>query len=511
MLKKVTKNISLVSFGTGISMFLGFIRDILVANFFGTSALLEAFVVSFRIPNLFRSILGEGFSDSVATPILSEHQDDRKRLFKAGSHMLLFSGITLLALTLLGMIFTRFFVTLLAPGFLKDPYKFSLTVSYSRITFLYLFFIGLSVNSFAILYSLKKFFIPAVTPALLNIVFIIGLLFFVKAFKSYILIICVVGGGVLQLLVPFLVLKKSGFIFEFKPKQIFKDNSLIRMLKLMPARVVSGIVYQLSVVIDTALASFSQIVGNGAVAALFFANPYIHLPMAMFIHSISRVAVVDLSFYQKENNFTDFRKLFVFSFQNVIFFIVPITMLYLFLSGPIIEVILYRGGFDRSSWQMTSMVLFFYSLGLFFFCGIKFLVNCFYALKDTKTPAKVTLASLLLNIFLSVCLMYPLKVGGIALGSSLAAVFNFFFLFYFFNRRIGKMDWQDTKSQLIKIILLSFIAAGISRLLWDSLSFNKYLKMAIALSSAGMIFLGGGYMSGIKQVAYLKKWIFAKR
>lgn len=511
MLKKVTKNISLISLGTGISMFLGFLRDILVANFFGTSVLLEAFVVSFRIPNLFRSILGEGFSDSVATPVLSEYQNDQQKLFKAGNHMLLFSGIALIVFTLLGIIFAKFFVTLLAPGFLNDPYKFFLTVSYSRITFLYLFFIGLSVNSFAILYSLKKFFIPAVTPALLNVVFIIGLLFFVKDFKNYILIICVVGGGVLQLLVPFLVLKKAGFIFEFKPTQIFRDSSLIRMLKLMPARIVSSIVYQLSVVIDTALASFSHIVGSGAVAALFFANPYIHLPMALFIHSISRVAVVDLSFYQKENNFSDFRKLFVFSFQNIIFFIVPTTMLYLFLSGPIIEVVLYRGGFDWHSWQMTSMVLFFYSLGLFFFCGIKFLVNCFYALKDTKTPAKVTLASLLLNVFLSICLMYPLKVGGIALGSSLAAVFNFSLLFYFFNKKIGRLDWQDTKSQLVKIILLSFLAAVVSRFIWDFLVFNKYLKMAIALSAAGFIFLGGGYLMGIKQIAYLKRWIFAKK
>ena len=245
MLKKVTKNISLISLGTGISMFLGFLRDILVANFFGTSVLLEAFVVSFRIPNLFRSILGEGFSDSVATPVLSEYQNDQQKLFKAGNHMLLFSGIALVVFTLLGIVFAKFFVTLLAPGFLNDPYKFFLTVSYSRITFLYLFFIGLSVNSFAILYSLKRFFIPAVTPALLNVVFIIGLLFFVKDFKNYILIICVVGGGVLQLLVPFLVLKKAGFIFEFKPTQIFRDSSLIRMLKLMPARIVSSIVYQL--------------------------------------------------------------------------------------------------------------------------------------------------------------------------------------------------------------------------------------------------------------------------
>jgi len=492
-------------------MILGFLRDILVANFFGTSAILEAFIVSFRIPNLFRSILGEGFSDSVATPILSEYQDDRQKLFKAGNNMLLFSGMALLVLTLLGIVFAEFFVRLLAPGFLNDPTKFSLTVSYTRITFSYLFFIGLSVNSFAILYSLKRFFIPAVTPAFLNLAFIIGLLFFIKVLKDYILIICVVSGGVLQLLIPFLALKRAGFIFKFKPAQIFRDSSLVRMLKLMPARVISSIAYQLSVIIDTALASFSQIVGNGAVAALFFANPYIHLPMALFIHSISRVAVVDLSYYQKQNNLSDFRKLFVFSFQNIIFLIIPITAVYLFLSGPIIEVVLYRGGFDLHSWQMTSAVLFFYSLGLFFFCGIKFLVNCFYALKDTKTPAKVTVVSLLLNIILSVWLMYPLKVGGIALGSSLAAVFNFSFLYYLLTKKIGPLDWQDTKSQLIKIIILSLLTGLASRFLWDFLVFNKYLKMAAVLPAAAVIFFGSGYFAGIKQVHYLKRWILAKK
>ena len=511
MLKKITKNISLLSFGTGISMFLGLVRDILIANLFGTSAILEAFIISFRIPNLFRSIFGEGFSDSVATPVLSEFKDDREKLFKVGQNLISLSAVVLLLFTALGMICAKFFVIVIAPGFLSDPYRLSMATSFTRITFLYLFFIGLSVNSFSILYVLKRFFVPSVTPAFLNISFIVGLLFLSRFFEQYILVACVLTGGVLQLIFPFWFLRKEGFRFGFNPKSILHDQTLKRMLKLFPPRLISSIVYQLSVVIDTILASFSQIVGAGAVAALWFANRYVHLPLALFVHAICRVAIVDFSYYHSQNNLVDFKKLFVFSFQNVIFFIVPVSVVYSFLSQPIISVVLMRGDFDTQSLAMTSSALFFYSFGLFFFCGIKLLVNSFYALKDTVTPAKITAISLAANVLFSLLLMFPLKIGGIALGSSLAAMLNFFILYRILVQKIGVFDWGDTRSQFIKVLLLSIIVVSVGRLLYDFLPFNRYMKALIAGVSCFSAFLMGGYFLRLKQIDFVKKWIFDRK
>ncbi|MBN3039786.1 MAG: oligosaccharide flippase family protein, partial [Candidatus Omnitrophica bacterium] len=222
MLKKITKNTSIVSLGTGISMLLGLVRDVLVAQFFGTTALLESFIVAFRLPNLFRSIFGEGFADSVATPVLSELNDNKKKLFETGNNLLSLCSVVLLFFTLLGVFFAKYLVMILAPGFVESAQKFSQTVSFARITFLYLFFIGLSVNSFALLYSLKRFFIPSITPAFLNVSFVIGLLFFSKFFENYILVVCVLSGGILQVILPFYALRKQGFQFKLNLKTFFK-------------------------------------------------------------------------------------------------------------------------------------------------------------------------------------------------------------------------------------------------------------------------------------------------
>ena len=510
MLKKVAKNTSIVSFGTGISMFLGFVREILIAYFFGTSALLEAFIVSFRIPSLFRSIFAEGFFDSVATPVFSEYQLQKKELFKTGRNLLSLSAAAVIIFTIIGILGSKFFVLILAPGFVKDPLKFSMAVSFTRITFFYLFFICLSVNSFSILYALKKFFIPAITPVFLNISFIVGILFFSQSLRSHILVYCVLVGGFLQTLFPFLALKREGFSFKPNFRGLFKDKILVRMLKLFPPRLISSIVYQLSVMVDTVFASFSSIVGEGAIAALWFANRYIHIPLALFIISICRVVIVDLSFYHSKKKTDAFNKLFVFSFQNVVFFITPIAIIYMFLSGPIIEVVLRRGSFSAYSSGITSSVLFFYSFGLFFFCGIKLLVNSFYALKDTATPAKVTATCLVLNVILSALLMFPLKIGGVALGSSLAAMVNFFILFRIFEKRVGPIDWDDTRSQFIKVVFISLLTAIIARLLWDHIQMQKYIKAIIVASSSFSVFLIGGLFLKLKQIDYLREHLLAK-
>jgi len=511
MLKRIIKNTYILGLGTLSSRVLGFIRDILIANFFGTTGILEAFIVSFRLPNIFRSVFAEGFSDSVATPILSEHQDDKERIFEIGNHLISLFAVILLVATILGIIFAKFLVTLIAPGFLAESFKFNLAVSFTRITFTYLFFIGLSANIISVLYSLKKFFIPAINPVFLNISFIVGIIFFSRSRESYILVVCVLVAGLIQLIFPFIFLKREGFILRFNFFKSLRNSEVIRMLKLFIPRVWSSIVYHLSVFIDTMFSSLVSIVGQGALASVYYANRLIQFPFALIALSISRVAIVDLSSYHHKGNMDDFKKLFVFSLQNIIFFIIPLVSFFLFASKDIINVIFTRGKFDINSLSMTASVLFFYSFGLFFFCGIKLLVNSFYALKDTTLPAKTATISLFINIILSAILMFPLKIGGVALASSLAAAFNFGLLYYWLIKRIGKIDFQNTKAQFLRILLLSIVIGITARVLLDSLTFNKYTNMLIVVISLLGIFIIGGYILGIKQINYLKKWALERK
>ncbi|MFH1504691.1 MAG: murein biosynthesis integral membrane protein MurJ [Candidatus Omnitrophota bacterium] len=507
--KKIIKNVVSSSAGTFISRFLGFTRDILIAGFFGTTPVLEAFLVAFRLPNLFRSILGEGFTDSIAIPILAEHR--KERIFSIANSLLSLFLAALSIVSLFGIILSKYLVILIAPGFASQPDKLSMTVSFTRIIFIYLLFIGISVNIKAVLFSLKKFFIPSLTPAFLNISFIIGVLFFSRFFENYILAICVVSGGVLQVIFPYIFLKKEGFILRLNFKNLLGDKDIIRMLKLFPPRIFSSVVYHLSVFLDTILCSFTLIAGSGAIAAIHYANRLIQLPLALITIPLCQVAIIDLSSYHKQGNMEEFKKLFVFSFQNIVFFTLPIVAVFLFIPQGIIDVIYRRAAFGEDSLNITSMVLFFYALGLFFFCLIKVMLNAFYALKDTLIPAKTTAACLLINGILSVILMFPFKAGGVALGSSLAAGCNAALLYYFLIKKIGKINWEDTGQQFIRVVFLSLIAGVISRFVWQAIPLSKYLKILIVGAEILVVLGLGGSILGLKQVRYFKQKFIGMR
>jgi len=511
MFRKTIKDTTTVTLGTLVSRLLGFVRDVLVAKFFGTSGLLEAFIVAFRLPNLFRSIFAEGFADSVATPVLSEYREQKDKLFEIGNHLLSIFMVVLLVFTFLGIALSKYLVLIMAPGFIAFPVKFELAVSFTRITFIYLFLIGLSVNSTAILCALKRFFVFAINPAFLNISFIIGIIFFQRYLHNYILVACVLAAGLLQTIFPFISLKKEGFNLRFSLGRAFKDSAVMRMVKLFIPRIWSSAVYHLSVWIDTVFSSLTSIVGAGALAAIYYGNRLIQFPFALIALSISRVAIVDLSVYHKEGKTEDFKNLFVFSFQNIIFFIVPVCFLFMFLSQAILDVLFKRGAFDAESLKITSAVLFFYSFGLFFFCTVKLLVHSFYSLKDTVTPAKTATISLVVNAALSAALMFPLKIAGVALGSSLAALFNCVLLYRALIRKIGPLDWKDTKKQLIEIVVLSITLGIVSRILWQVLVYSKYLKLGIiALIWFGVFYVVGNYL-GFKQIRYAKELILKRK
>lgn len=509
--KRLIKDTYLVSTGIFISRIFGFIREMLIAYAFGTSAVLEAFLVAFRLPNSFRNVFAEGFSDSVATPVLSEHNKNPRKLFSLSNHLFSVTSIVLFGFSVAAIVSARYLVTLMAPGFVADNFKFNLAVSFARITFVYLFLIGLTSNMTAVLYSLKKFFVAAVNPVFLNLTFIVGVLFFRPLFQNYVLVACVVAAGIVQLIFPLISLRKSGFVFHFNPRAAFRDPDMIRMYKLFVARLWSSAVYHLNVFIDTIFASLSTIVGQGALAALYYAERIIQFPFALIAIAVSRVALVDLSSFHQEGNLDEFKKLFVFSFQNIIFFIVPLNIIFICIPDVIINIAYVRGAFGSDSAQMTSSAFFFYGVGLFFICAVKLLINTFYSLKDTVTPAKTASLSLLVNIALNTSLMFPLKIGGITLATSLASAVNFFLLFRTLHKRIGNIDWQDTGLQFRKVLLLSLIAGFSARLLWIFLPLNRYLSFLIIVLVGSFIYIAGGYMAGLKQIHYIQKWILKKK
>ncbi len=506
--KKIIKNTFIISSGTLVSRILGFFRDVLIARFFGTSFLIEAFLVAFRLPNIFRSLLGEGAVDSVVIPVISEYKD--KNFSRVAGSLFITSFVLLLGVVVLGITFAKFIVILTAPGFLLQPEKFELTERLTKIVFSYLLFIGLSANLGGILYTKGNFFVPSFSPLILNLTVILGILSlsFFKEEPVYVLSYFVILAGILQFLWNFLASKKY-ISLTLNIKKAFLDKAIIRMGKLSLPRIWSVAVYHINVFLDTFLASFSQIVGQGAVAAIYYSNRLIQFPLALFSLSISRAVLPGLASLSAEDRLQDFKSALSFSFKNLSLFMIPFSVFFLFFSSPLVEIIFKRGAFDTYSVVITSSTLFFYSVGLFFFASSRLLISAFYSLKDTKTPAKISTFTLLINFILSIILMRPLKVGGLALASSISAGGGFLLLFWSLQKKVGTIGGIGLP--IAKLLGVSLISVGLSKFCFIFMDINPLAKILLSLIIAVFSFLILSYILKIEPLIKILRWVSEKR
>jgi putative peptidoglycan lipid II flippase len=478
--KHIIKSAGIIGFATVISRILGFVRDIIIAKFFGTAKYAEAFVVAFRIPNMLRDLIGEGAANAAFVPVLSEYAVKKKEEFWELANVILnLLLIALSVITIAGVLASPLIVRLIAPGFLGDPEKFAITVKLTRLMFPYILLIGLTAYTMGVLNSLKHFSMPAFGPCLLNIAIIICAIIWgesVMGLASGVLI-----GGVLQLGVQIPVLYKKGFKFSFTRKLNHPAANKIGIL-LLP-RILGSCVYQVNLFINTILASLSGIVGLGGVAALYYANRIFQFPLAIFGIAIAQAVLPTMSREALEIDSDKLKKTLSFSLRVINFIIVPASIGLIVMAVPITRTLFERGKFDRYSTLITADALVFYSIGLFSYSGIKVLVSCFYSLKDTLTPVKIASISLLLNVILSLVLMFPLKIGGLALSASVAGIFNFSALFYALRKKIGCMGGRRILNSFLKVTIAGLVMAFVIYICAFKINLNLFIVIFIAIVS----------------------------
>ena len=452
------KSTSILSLGTLSSRILGFFRDIVLAKVFGTGISADAFFVAFKIPNLFRDMVGEGATNAAVVPVFSEYleKNNKEQLWNFVSVVFTLALIVLSAITILGILLAPAIVRMIAPGFIINPQKLILTIRLTRMMFPYLVFIGLTAYSIGVLFTFRLFRVPAFSPCLLNISIITSAFIASRTMEEPVfgLAVGVLIGGVLQFVVQIRPLLKTGIRYRI-PKTLYHPGA-VKIGKLLIPRMLGSGVYQLTVLIDTFCASLSVIVGVGGISAVYFANRIIQFPMGVFCTSLASAVLPTLSSFAAKNDLESIKKTVVFSLKNVFFVMCPITVVLLRLSTPIIQILFQRGKFDLYSTQITSFALSFYAIGLFSFGGIKILVAAFHSLQDTKTPVKVSALCLAINAALNFILMVPLKIGGIALASSIAGTVDFLILFYILDKRLKGLN----SGMLIYFIKVSLAAAA---------------------------------------------------
>lgn len=510
-LRSVIKSTSLLSVGTLSSRILGFVRDVILAKLLGTGIRADAFFVAFKIPNLFRDLVGEGATNAAVVPVFSEylHNKDKEDFWRFVSIILTIAMIVLSVITIFGIILAPVIVRMIAPGFMASPEKLLLAIHLTKIMFPYLIFIGLTAYCMGILFTFRSFLAPAFSPCLLNISIIISALIASKTMEEPVfgLAIGVLVGGVLQLLAQVKPLLNIGMRFR-RPKTLHHPGA-VKIGKLLIPRMFGSGVYQLTVLIDTFCASLSMIVGQGGISAIYYANRIIQFPMGIFSIALASAVLPFLSGLANKKDIESIKKTVVFSLENIFFVMCPTTVILLLFSTPIIRILFQRGEFGVYSTDITSSTLSFYALGLFSFGGIKILVTAFYALQDTKTPVKVAAVCLAINAALNFILMIPLKVGGIALASAIAGTVDFLALFYIMNKRLGGLN-SGLLTYFLKVAFAGLITGIFAHIVWPHLLFSsEFINLGFIGIMSALFYGSACFILKIEQAHKIWGWIKA--
>jgi len=500
----IMRSTRIISLGTLSSRILGFFRDVILAKVFGTGFQADALFVAFRIPNMFRDLVGEGATNSAVVPVLTEYKETRERaeFWRFVSAVLVCALVVLSVITLCGILWAPYIIRLIAPGFMAEPEKLALTIQLTRILFPYLVFIGLTAYSMAILYTFRMFRAPAFSPCLLNISIIISALLSSRYLEepTYGLAAGILVGGLLQLAFQLGPLFKTGFRLRW-PGTV-RHPGVFKVGKLLIPRLFGAGVYQLTIFIDTFCASLSAIVGVGGISAIYFANRIVQFPMGVFGLALASAVLPSLSSLAAQKETEKLKETIIFALENVLFIMFPASVLIMLLSNPLIRLLFERGQFNHYSTMITSSALLFYSIGLFSFGGVKIMVTAFHSLQDTKTPVKVAAVSLLINASLNFLLMGPMKIGGIALASSIAASINFLWLFFSLNHRMGGFN-SGFRKFVPKVLLASCVMGIVVHLAWQ---YCFVINEAVSMFFAGLVgFVCYGMLCHVLKIDQAKK------
>jgi len=501
----------IVGFFTFLSRILGLVRDMVIAGLFGSGLAADAFFVAFRIPNLLRRLFAEGSLTIAFIPVFTEYLTlkSKKDAFDLARVVLTVLSILLAGVTLLGILFSPWIVRIQAFGFGGSGMKYDLTVLLTRIMFPYIFFISIVAFFMGVLNSLRRFAAPAAAPILLN-VGIVGAAYLISPRCEAPIVGIAIGvliGGVLQvgLQIPWAV--KEGF--TLLPKWDPSHPALKRIGMLMLPAIFGSAVYQVNQFIGTLLATFLP---EGSVSWLYYADRLVQFPLGIFAIAISTAALPSLASEAARKDLSQFQGTLNHALCLVFFITLPSMAGLMALGKPLIQILFQRGAFDLHASVMTHEALFYYTLGLWAFSGIRVLVSAFYALQDTKTPVKVAAVALMVNAGSSLALMGPLRHGGLALALTIASTVQIGLLILLLKRKGLGIN--------LKLVMISCGKSGLAAALmgigvYGCLSqwpvsdphtgiFVMAVRLLVLVVIGVMIYFGAAWVLGCREMASVR-------
>ncbi len=466
--KGVFQAASAMALGTLSSRILGLFRDIVMSAFLSRT-MTDAWLVAFRIPNLFRSLLGEGalnvsfipvFTDLVLKGKSAKNMSEPEQLIAALLTLLM---SVILALVLFIFLFAEEIVSVFVSGeaYIQVPGKVEMTVRWTRIMSGFLFFMIIYAYFMAILNSLRSFALPALAPVFFNIAIILSCFFpldFVGAPGDGVAWAVLIGGS-LQVAILIPLLKRKGFF----PRLSFqwKNPALILILKNMFPGFIGMAVLQLTVIVNT---RFASELPEGANSWIFWADRLLELPLSLFAVSLGTALLPTLSELWYKGRIKEMGETMTQSLNIIMLFAIPCAVGFYFLSLPIVQVVFQRAQFTLSDAIQTALVLQIYAGAVITYSWIRVLAPTFYAVKNTWYPALVGMICLIIHVFLAPDLMETHGLKGLALSTLVVSVLNGLLLYFGYLILIGPFPLLPLCKNFVKYILAASVMYGVIQL-----------------------------------------------
>jgi putative peptidoglycan lipid II flippase len=482
------------NFGSRVT---GLFRDILFASYFGTSGTMSAFLAALTLPNLSRRIFGEGALTASFIPLLSDKLKNEDDTWKFASLILSITVVLTTILALAGI------TTCLLMTYFVSPDK-QLLFKLCAWTLPYMVFICLSALISGILNLLKSFSLPALSSMIFNVALIITCLFTSTTNMSIEAKITSLTFAVLISGFLYRALKQHGARLKWNPD--FKSSDWLKVKKLFLPGILGASVAQLSVLSDRIIAIG---IGDHAVSALYYSERLTYFPVGIFGVALGVACLPYMSKAVSQGNDQDLMHAFSFGFRQTIFLTIPCTFIFYHYHTDIMTIIFKRGAFDNDSLKQSALALSYYLPGIPAFAATKIILPLYFAKKNTKTPVKIAIFSLSLNLILGLSLIPWLQHASLALATTVTCYANIILLLYHCGHKDMGHTLSTTITPLARIVICMFISCAlINQFNWlevQQASLYNFAILACKIGCCSSLFILLHTLSGGRELHELLK------
>ncbi len=500
--KQILKSASIISLVTIVSRILGYVRDQRISFLLGTTLSADAFVLAYRLPNLFRRLVGDGVVAASFIPVFTTYmrESSTEDLWRFANRLFWTLALVLAVATVLGVIFSPVVIQSFSSPQDRAS-SWDEAIALNRIIFPYLFFAGLAALGMGILNSFHNFALPASTTALQNlaiIIFSIAIVWHYFRSPAVSLAVGVLVGGALQFLILVPQLVRRGMRFDFGIS--FDHPGIKSFARLMFPRFFGMGVAQINFYVDTFFATAPRM-PRGSLAALYVSDRVMELVLGGYAIAVATAILPMMSHQAAASDFEGLKRTLTFAVRIVAYITIPAALGLMILREPIIRMLFQHGQFVAESTRLTARPLLYYAAGLPALACVKLIVPAFYSVRDTKTPVIVGLISFVINIALNIIFLHFLfrrfQNGGPALATVLATFFDFFILFFIFRIRYGSLGSVKILRSIGKISLCAalmgvgcMIGNHYANYTLQSAFFTQLLVFIALIGGATLLYIG---------------------